>query len=139
MQRTNAEPVAGQHETAGNRVPDGDRPLPVHPLEGSLTPRAIGVNGNLRVAAGPEAVAERDQLFPQFDVVEDLAIEHDPARVACIRERLLAVRKIDDGQADMRQPGAFVAVETALVRTAMGQRAYHAHQRFARWGRHVGA
>ena len=106
--------------------------MSVHAFEGGLTPGPIGVDNNLRVAAGPEPVTERHQLLAQLDVVEDFAIEHDPRRAAGIRERLLAARKVDDGQAGMCQSRPFVPVQTPLIRAAMGQRADHAYQRFAR-------
>ncbi len=86
IERTDSGPVTGQDEAAGGGVPDGKGPLPVHPFECCLAPGAIGLNHDLRVAAGAEAMAERDQLLAQLDIVEDLAVEHDPGGPAGIGE-----------------------------------------------------
>ena len=82
------------------------------------------------VASGAKTVAERDQFLAQLDIIEYLAIEHDPGRIAFVRHRLLTGCEIDDGQARVRKPCPVIAIHPKLIRAAMVERAGHANQRF---------
>src|SRR5262249_43324373 len=87
--------------------------------------RLVGVNDDLGVALRTERVPERDELRAELHVVEDLAVEGDPHRLVFVGERLLARRKIDDGEARVREAGAVVAVDAELVRAAVAHGAAH--------------
>ena len=73
-----------------------------------------------------------DQLVPQLDIVEDLAVEADPDRLVVVRHRLGAGGEIDDGEARMRQARFIVAVDALPVGTAMTQLSQHPLEQNAR-------
>jgi len=78
------------------------------------------------------------QLFEfgtQLDVVENFAVENGPERAGFVGERLLAGGKINDREPRMGESCARRAIDAELIRPAVMQRACHAQQRVAGWGR----
>ena len=73
---------------------------------------------------GAEAVAARDQLAAQLDVVVDLAVEDDPDALVFVGERLAPAGEIDDAESggDRGRPGAQViaVIVGAAVRDQLG-------------------
>ena len=125
-QRKSGRTPNGSRARTSVRVGRSQRAIAHWPLKRRKrlgAPRLVGVDDDLGVAAGAEAVAERLELGAQLDVVEDLAVEDDPQRAVLVGQRLLAGRQVDDGQAGVRQAGALVAIGPELVRPAVPERA----------------
>src|SRR6185436_4009174 len=78
VQRADARGVARHDEPPCGRIPERHGPLAVETLEGALTPGLPRMEDDFGIALRPELVAERDELVAQLDVVEDLAVEHQP-------------------------------------------------------------
>ena len=74
----------------------------------------------------------RLELGAQLDVIEDLAVEDDPQRLAVIRKWLLAGGKIDDRKPRVCEARVCVAVKTELIGTTVIKAARHAHERLTR-------
>ena len=70
----------------------------------------------------------------KLNVVEDLAIQHNPDAFVFIVDGLLAALKIDDTQPRMPQTDEGINVEAGTVRPAMRQRPDHSLQP-RRWWR----
>jgi hypothetical protein len=83
------------------------------------------VDDDLGVAAGGKGVAAEDELVPQLDVVEDLAVERNPQGAALVGQRLLPHGQVDDREPRVRESGTSVAIEPELVRAAVAQGARH--------------
>jgi hypothetical protein len=128
VERPHPDPIASQDQAALGAIPQREGPLAVHPIEGVLAPLLPGVEDDLGVALGAEAVAGGDELRAQLDVVEDLAVEDDPQSLVLVGHRLLAAGQIDDRQAGVGQPGARVAVGPELVGPAVVHRPQHPGQ-----------
>jgi hypothetical protein len=90
------------------------------------------MDDNLGVALGPEAVAACDELVPQLDVVENLAIEYDPQRAILVGQRLLSGGEIDDRESRMSEADVRIAVDAKLIRTTVLECAEHPLQRSSR-------
>ena len=137
VERADAGPVAAEDQAPFGRHPQRQRPLALQALESGLAPGTPGLHDHFGVAARAEAMAERRQLGPQFDIVEDLAVEDDPRRAVDIGQRLPAAIPVDDRQAGMGKACPRIAIEPLLVRAAMNERPGHARQRGARrrWNR----
>ena len=129
-----AEPVARQEELPRRTVPDREGELAVEPVEAALAPLLVGVNDDLGIGAGGEAVPESAKLLGELRVVVDLAVLHDPQPAVLVRERLVAAREIDDGEARVDHAEAAVEVQTDTVGTAVEQLAGHRQQNVAGWG-----
>ena len=74
----------------------------------------------------------RDQLLPQFDVVEDFAIEGDNEFVAAFTQdhRLHAAREVDNAQPRVSQSHRTAQLNPVRVRPAMIERCDHCIQHF---------
>src|SRR5204863_391453 len=79
----------------------------------------ILVENHLRIGSRFEAVSFADQLFPQFDMVEDFAVEGDPETPCPIVHGLIARSRIDDTQARVRESDVPVGIDTFAVGSAM--------------------
>src|SRR5262245_51714059 len=66
-----------------------------------------------------------DERAPQFLIVVDLAVEHDPDRPILVADRLLAAVEIDDSQTAHPQSGAWAEVDAFFVGTAVHQHPAH--------------
>jgi hypothetical protein len=66
-----------------------------------------------------------EQLFPEFQVVEDLAVEGDPQRRVLVAHGLLAAGEVNDAEPGMRQTHAVLRVKSGIVRPAMSQHPNH--------------
>ena len=67
----------------------------------------------------------RLQLGVQLDMVEDLAVEHDPQVVILVGQGLLPGGDVDDRQPRMSKSGMLVPVKTELVGTPVALGADH--------------
>jgi hypothetical protein len=78
VERLDPKAVARQKEFAPLTIPDRKRPHPVQAIQACLAPLRICRQNDLRIAAAAKAMPKALQLFAQFDVVVNLAVEHDP-------------------------------------------------------------
>src|SRR6185436_16694958 len=69
--------------------------------------------------------AELLELFADFFVVVDLAVENDPGSAVLIGNRLLAGLEVDDRKAAHRHPDMVANVEAVLIRPAMADGIIH--------------
>src|SRR3984893_14507799 len=88
------------------------------------------MKNDLGIRAGGEPMSLSEQLFPEFEVVEDLAVEGDPERRVLVAHGLLATGKVDDAKPGVRQPHAVFRVKSGIVGPAMSQHADHPLQGF---------
>ena len=120
VQRPYPEPVPGEHQTLGATVPQRQRPLAVEPGEAVGSPLLPGVQDHLGVAGGAEDVAHVAQLFGEFDVVEDLAVEGHPEVPVRAAHGLGAALGVDDRQPGVPERRSMVAVVAVTVRARGG-------------------
>src|SRR5262249_31796427 len=71
------------------------------------------------------------ELGAQFNMVENLAVEHHPHRPILVVNGLIAAADIDDAEAGMRQTAMRVVIEAVTIRPAMLQRVNHELERAA--------
>ena len=65
------------------------------------------------------AVAARDELLAQGEMVVDLAIEHDPERAVFVRNRLMPARHIDNAEPPHADADCAIRIKAFVVGTAM--------------------
>ena len=80
---------------------------------------------DLCVAVGLETVSEGFELTPQFNVIKDLSVEHDPQRSVFVRHRLLPVGCIHDAQPGVTEAGVRVEIESKLIGASMAEHSQH--------------
>src|SRR5207244_2110379 len=114
-----------EHEAPARGVPDREREHSAQALRERVTPLLVRVDEHLRVAVGAEAVARTLELAAQVDVVVDLAVLDDVARAVLVRDRLVAVREVDDREPSRSEPDRAVEELTGAVRAAMDERGAH--------------
>ena len=102
MQRLDANPVAGDEQLLGARVPDRERKHPAQFVHAHLAEVFVQVNDGLRVAVCAELVAFGFEPVAQLGKVVDLTIEHDPHRAVLVAHRLMAAADIDDAEPCVR-------------------------------------
>ena len=90
VERLDAEAVARQHQTPRVRVPQREREHAAEAVHAAFSPLLVAVDDDLRVGAGPEAMAGRRQLRAHLGEVVDLAVEHDPHGAVFVGQRLIA-------------------------------------------------
>jgi len=98
IQRADAQPVAGQEQFTPAFIPDGDGELSVEMPETVGAKVLVEVNDNLGIRRGAEAMSPRLQLWPELDVVENLAVEDDPQRLILVGYGLRAGGEVNDAQ-----------------------------------------
>src|SRR5689334_2348374 len=89
------------------------------------------MNQRLGVALGPEAVAALFEVGAQLEVVEDLAVAHDPDARILVAHRLLASAEVDDAEASVPEADSRALVVALGIGSAVRERARHAPQRRA--------
>jgi hypothetical protein len=77
------------------------------------------------------------ELFPEFHVVEDLAVESDPQRRVLVTHGLLATGQIDDAEPGVCQTHVVLHVKSGTVRPAMSQHPDHSSEGFRSDGRFI--
>ena len=87
---------------------------------------------HLRIGVCAEPVAFLLELGLEFQVVVDLAVEHEVYEALAVRHRLLAGNQVDDLEPPVRKADLPRTIESMLVRSAMGQNVGHALQPFRR-------
>ena len=99
VHRLDAEPVASEHQRVGPAVPDRESEHALEVIRRSdVAVLFPGVDEDLGVAAGREAVPPGLELLAEGGVVVDLAVVDDPDRPVFVRQRLMAALEVDDFQ-----------------------------------------
>ena len=116
------DPVPCQYQPMCRCIPQGDGKLPVQMVDKAFAEVFIEVHQHFGVRCGVEAVATRLQFRPEFQVVEDLAVEHDRDRAGFVVNGLVAGGEVDDAQARVRKSdaGCQVVAETIWPTVSQG-------------------
>src|SRR6476661_7436132 len=78
------------------------------------------------VGIGVERVAASVEVFPQFLVIVDLAVENDPFFSVGAVHRLMPAGQVDDRQPAHREACSAVKIKSVVIRSAMTYRSVHA-------------
>jgi hypothetical protein len=120
VERLDAQPVAGEHETSGPALVQREREHPVEVVDAPCTPPVVGLEDHLRVRVRTEPVTDRLELRPQLPVVVDAPVEDDGEPELVVQHGLCpGLRQIDDLESVMEQR------ERALLPGARAVRATH--------------
>ena len=95
IKRLHPEMVARRKGNLRLLVPQDESKHAHQPVERGLAPLGPGGEQYFGVGLGVEAVPRRSELFPQFEVVVDLAIVDDPIAAVDIGHRLQEPRPTD--------------------------------------------
>jgi hypothetical protein len=125
-QRSDTDAVARQHEPAQPTIPERYRELPIQLLHEVEPLLLVEVDERLRVAMRSELVTALDEILPQLEIVEDLAVEGHPNGAVLVTERLLTGTQVDDGQPAMSQADARLEMEALFIGPTMRQGSRHA-------------
>ncbi len=115
-QRLDAERVPGAEHFTLDGVPQREREHAPEAIQRVGAPVVVGRDDGLAVAVGVKyRTVFGTQLLAQFEVVVDLAVEHQHVAVRCVggspAQRLMAVRDVDDRQpVEAEDHGAVVSV-----------------------------
>ena len=85
---------------------------------------------DFRVRCRIEVVPALLQVLAQLNVVEDLAVVHDPQRLVLIVNGLTPRVEIDDTESHVPQPNPIVHIDAGLVGAAMANHTHHPPQVF---------
>ena len=114
-----AEAIAGQEQDPAVHVPEAEGEHAVQALAAALAPGMPGLEDDLRVTFGEEAVTLGHQVLAQFAVVVDGAVEDQGQAQFRVHHRLVgADGQVDDAQAPVAQAQAAVAPAPAVIRPA---------------------
>ena len=102
-QRLLAESIAREHEPLRLGIPEREGEHAAKSADRIKIPGPVGLDENLGVRGRAEAMAKRQELFTELDVVVDLAIEGDGKSAVLARHRLMPAANIDDREAAMAQ------------------------------------
>src|ERR1700687_1242579 len=83
------------------------------------------MKNDLGIRARGEPMPLTEQLFPKFQVVEDLTVEGYQQRRVLVAHGLLAAGEIDDAEPGVRQTHAVFRMKSGIVRPAMSQHPDH--------------
>ncbi len=126
IERLDAEPVARQRHRAGVAFVDREGEHAVKPLDAGLAPFVERLEHHLGVAMREEVVAGRDQLFAQFRIVVDAAVEDDGQAERRVDHRLAGLfRQVDDLQPPVPEGDAPLRDDAAAVGAARRKRFCH--------------
>src|SRR5688572_15653936 len=89
-ERPNAHPIAGEEQFAASGIPDGKGPLAIEVIDTAFALFRIHMQNDFGVETGGEPVALFDQFVPEFDIIEDLAVEGNSQRSILAGHRLMA-------------------------------------------------
>ena len=125
VQGLDAQPVARDEERFRVAIPDGKGEHAAQMLHTVRAVLFVKVNDGLGIAVRAVAVAARDELLAQGEMVVNLAIEHDPERAIFIRNRLMSARNIDNAEPSHADAQMAVRIKAFVVGPAMGDDAAH--------------
>ena len=131
-----AQSIARDEQLATTLIEDREGEHSLEPIDARRAILLPRMNDRLGIRRRAEAMPRGFELGPERSMVVDLAVEHDPARVVLVGERLGAAGDVDDGQAAVAEAGVPAVDEAIAVWTAMGQTARHRAYRTRHLGRH---
>ncbi len=130
VQRLDAEPVAAEQHPAAVALDDREGEHALEAVDEAVAPVVVGLEQDLGVAVGEEAVAVADQVLPQFLVVVDAAVPGDGQAQLRIDHRLGArFGQVDDLQATMAERDPALRPHTRRVGTPGRHRLGHGRDR----------
>jgi hypothetical protein len=119
LERLDAEPVAGEEQGLLRLIPEREREHAAEVRDAGLAPFLPGMDDDLGVGCGAEAVAARAEGIAQLAEIVNLAVVDDDHRAVLVEHRLGAGREVDDRQAGVREPDARRHVHALAVGTAV--------------------
>ena len=128
VERLLADPVAGQQQGPARTVPEGKGEHAPEMLDAVGPILFVGVEDDLGVAVGCEAVPLGLEAGAEFLEVVDFAVEGDPDGLVLVGHGLPAAVKVDDAQAPLAEPDLAVDVDALSVRSAVGDVGTHSFQ-----------
>ena len=128
VERLYAEAVACQEQRFLIAIPQREREHATEALDTGFAPLFPGMHDDFSIAARAEGMAQRLQLGNQIDEVINFAVEHHHHTAVLVEQRLVAGRKIDDGQPLVRQPYTGFRMQAGFIRAAMMLGLIHARQ-----------
>src|SRR5271157_2840637 len=128
MERADAHTVPTQDQGPAGAVPERDGKLSPRPDEHRFSQVLVKVDPRLGVAAGRQPMPPRQEILPQFGILEQLAVEGNPDRSILIGERLTAPCQIDDRQAPGPQGNSWLDVDLLVIRAPMSDRRRHGQE-----------
>src|SRR5215831_21062109 len=126
VERLDAETVTCEQQPPPGLVPNGKREHAVEVVDAVVAPLLVGVHDGFGVGTRAVGVTAGFELASDERVVVDLAVEDHPDVAALVGQGLLAVPEIHDAQASMAERGLSVAVDAAVVGSAMRDHVAHA-------------
>ncbi len=129
VQRLDAQPVACDEERFRIAIPDGKSEHAAQVLYAICTVFFVEMDDGLGIAVRAIAVAARDELLAQREMVVDFAIKHDPQRAVFVRNRLMTARNIDNAEPPHSDAHRAVGIKAVVVGSAMADHAAHFAQR----------
>lgn len=127
-QRPHAHAVARQQEAPGAAVPQGEGEVAVERAHAVRAHFLVGADDHLGIRLGLEPVAARHEIAPQFQIVEDLAVERDDDAAVVVGHGLAAAGDVDDAEAGVAEADIVVDMDTLLVGPPVCDRADHGLQ-----------
>src|SRR5205823_14529480 len=82
--RSYSQPIPCQKQPPPLRVPNRDGKLPVHLLQAAGSILFIKMQDHFRIRRRAKNMSARLQVRPQFDVIENLAVENNPERFVLV-------------------------------------------------------
>jgi len=86
--------------------------LAIEVLDAILPFFFIEVKYDLGIGACGKGVSLSQEIFFEFEVIEDLAVKSDPERGVLVAHRLMAAREIKDAETGMRESYAILDVNS---------------------------
>src|SRR5207237_6709515 len=96
--RHDAKPVAGKKKAFLLAIPNSKRPLAIKVVDAFLPLLLIKAQKNLCVRLRLEPDPVFDQIILQFDVIENLSMEHDGKRLVFVVHRLIAICAVNNAE-----------------------------------------
>src|SRR5271157_2016806 len=125
MERADAHTVPTQDQGPAGAVPERDGKLSPRPDEHRFSQVLVKVDPRLGVAVGRQPMSPRQEILPQFGILEQLAVEGNPDRSILVGEWLTAPCQIDDRQAPGSQGHPWLDVDLLVIRAPMSDRCRH--------------
>ena len=119
IERLDAEPVARQHDTAAVAFPDCECEHAMEAFDAARSPRVIGLQDDLGIAGGEEAIAAILQLGAQGTKIVNAAVENDGQAEIGVDHRLLGrLGEVENAQPAMAEGNVALREKTPGVRSA---------------------
>jgi len=125
VKRLDPQAVAGDEQTAGFRVPDGEGEHAAQIANSIVTVFFVQVDDGFGIGVGAVAVAARLQAWAQRGVIVDFAVEDDPNCAVFVAERLVPAGDVNNTETPHADRGWPIAVNAFIVWAAVGHGGAH--------------